>query len=57
MEGVCFIDANDEAMAFAVLTIKGNVCVYRVKNTGDSGISMIDACYLDWQASIADVLR
>lgn len=57
MEGVCFIDVNEEAMAFAVLTLKGNLQLYRVKNLGDQGVSFLDSCSLDWQASMADILR
>lgn len=55
MEGVCFIDSNEEAMAFAVLTLKGNVVVYKVKNTYET--TMIDACSIDWQTSISDVIK
>lgn len=58
MEGICFIDSNEDALAFAVLTIKGNLSVYKVKNPNDqSSLSLIDACSLSWQTSIADVLR
>jgi TUP1-like enhancer of split len=45
-------------MSFAVLTLKGNVAVYKVRNAGETtGVSLIDACTLEWQASFTDVLR
>jgi|LauGreDrversion4_2_1035121.scaffolds.fasta_scaffold802015_1 hypothetical protein len=52
MEGVCFIDINEDSLAFAILTLKGMLAIYRVKNTGESGVTMIDSCYLDWSTSI-----
>ena len=54
MEGACFIESNDDAMSFVVLTLKGHLCVYRVKNgLGDQGMllgmqSMADACTIEW---------
>ncbi len=57
MEGVCFIDINEDSLAFAILTLKGMLAIYRVKNTGESGVTMIDSCYLDWSTSIQDVIR
>lgn len=62
MEGACFIETNDEAMCFTVLTLKGQLYLYRVKNTVDQGLigmqSMADACVLEWQVgSLADILK
>lgn len=45
MEGICFIDTNEDSMSFVVVTLKGQVCVYRVKNLETQ---QIDSCYLDW---------
>lgn len=44
-------------MSFTVMTLKGNVVVYKVKSGGEFGSSMLDACTHSWQASILDVLR
>lgn len=57
MEAVCFIDINEDFLSFAVLTLKGLLSVYRVKNTGESGLTMIDSCYLDWSTSFQDVIK
>jgi hypothetical protein len=59
IEGICFIDANDEALAFAVLTIKGNISVFRLKNVGEraSGAPSLDSCILDYQTSVLDFLK
>ncbi len=62
MEGACFIETNDEAMCFAVLTLKGHLYMYRVKNTGEQGLigmqAMADACILEWQvSSLVDILK
>jgi hypothetical protein len=32
MEGCCLIDTNEDSMNFAVATLKGNICVYKVKS-------------------------
>lgn len=40
-------------MAFAVLTLKGAVSLYRVK----SEVSQIDGCTLEWQTSVLDLVR
>ncbi len=62
MEGACFIETNDDAMCFAVLTLKGSLFMYRVKNTGDQGLigmqAMADACVLEWNVnSLVDILK
>lgn len=53
VEGGCFLDCNEEAMAFAVLTLKGAVSLYRVK----SEVSLIDGCTLEWQTTVLDLVR
>jgi hypothetical protein len=54
MEGVCFIDSNEESMSFVVVSLKGNICVYKVKCLDAMAV---DSCYLDWQVSISDILK
>ena len=49
-------------MCFAVLTLKGNLFMYRVKNTADQGLigmqAIADACVLEWQVnSLVDILK
>lgn len=55
VEGGCFLDCSDEAQAFAVLTLKGAVSLYRVKVTSE--VSLIDGCTLEWQTSVLDLVR
>jgi hypothetical protein len=62
LEGACFIETNDDAMCFVVLTLKGSLFMYRVKNTGDQGLigmqAMADACVLEWHVnSLVDILK
>jgi hypothetical protein len=61
IEGVCFLDVSEECMSFAVLTLKGHLHVYRVKNLGDAlfkSASLIDACEREWTTpGLAEVLR
>ena len=35
IDGVCFIDTNEESMTFAVLTLKGILSLYKVKILAD----------------------
>jgi len=50
-------------MCFVVLTLKGQIFVYRIKNgLGDQGMllgmqSMADACTIEWQTNLSDILR
>ena len=32
IEGVCFLDSNEEASSLAIVTLKGQITFYRVKN-------------------------
>ncbi len=62
MEGACFIETNDEAMCFAVLTLKGHLYMFKVKNSVDQSLigmqAMLDACVLEWQVnSLVDILK
>ena len=54
MEGVCMIASNSDSMSFAVMNLRGTVSVYKVKN---ADTLLIDSCTLQWQVSIADVLK
>jgi hypothetical protein len=54
MEGVCFLESNEEAMSFATLNLKGILNVYKVKNPDYAGI---DTCTLAWTTSVLDILR
>ena len=60
IEGICFIDTNEEAMTFAVLTIKGNLSLYKVKILADFATSFhlsLDTCSMEYTCSIADILK
>lgn len=61
IEGACFIDANEECMSFAILTLKGSLQVYKVCNLGEallSSTSLIDACRLDYSATgLSEIIK
>lgn len=61
IEGACFIDANEECMSFAILTLKGSLQVYTVCNLGEallSSTSLLDACRLDYTATgLSDIIK
>jgi hypothetical protein len=54
MEGLCIIDSNEECDLLAGVTLKGMVYVYRVRNPDHPSI---ETCTLEWNASIAEVLK
>ena len=60
IDGVCFIDSNEENMTFAVLTLKGVLSLYKVKIVAEFASSFqqsLDACALNYQCSIFDILK
>ena len=60
IDGGCFIDSNEENMTFAVLTLKGILSLYRVKIVAEFASSFqqsLDACTLNYQCSLVDILR
>ena len=48
------IDINEELLSFLVITLKGTIAVYKVKNTESQSI---DSCYLEWTTSGVEILR
>jgi hypothetical protein len=60
LEGVCFIDINEEKMTFAVLTLKGVLSLYKVKILADFATSFqlsLDTCSLEYNCSLGDILK
>jgi len=60
IEGVCFIDTNEEAMTFAVLTLKGMLSIFKVKILADFSTSFqlsLDTCSLEYTCSLVDILK
>ena len=60
IDGVCFIDSNEENMTFAVLNLKGVLSLYTVKIAAEFGSSFqqsLEACTLNYQCSLVDILR
>lgn len=48
------IDSNEESGILAGVSLKGMVYVYKVRNPDHPSI---ETCTLEWNASIADILR
>ncbi len=52
LENVCLLTGNSKCQKLALLTLKGQVQLYKVRD-----IQALDSCVLEVQASIVDVLK
>ena len=48
------LDSNDECGYFVGATMKGMICLYKVKNPD---MPTIESCLLEWSSSIANLLK
>ena len=52
LDGVCMLAGNAATQRLCTISMKGEVRLFKIKETAS-----IDSCSLEWQASIADILK
>ena len=48
------IESNEDALSIAVVSLKGIVTIYKIKNPD---MNLPDQCSIEWSSSLVDVLK